>query len=119
MDVVLGLSDKVARVEAKQSQSQSPDTSTTTYAQLKQAGADRDAVLVRFRIATCDLERYKARQFPDGTKVNVNSESYRGPGVAVDNDGVPPDKLAVRLDNGNTWCYPLECCVNAEEQKRP
>ena len=76
--------------------------------------------LVRFRSAKDMLERYKAGEFPHGTRVKVECpRRYTGPGVAVDDDRVPADHLAVRLENGNTWWYPLECCANAEEQKRP
>jgi hypothetical protein len=38
----------------------------------------------------------------------VIDAEHGGYGVIVVSDGCPPDKVAVRLGNGNTWHYPWE-----------
>lgn len=72
--------------------------------------AEVDAAWVRrYRHWQSRLERAKELIFKRGTKVVVNCERYQGPGVVVLNSECPPDRLPVRIPNGNVWFYPLEC----------
>lgn len=63
----------------------------------------------RYRHWQSRLERAKELIFKPGTKVVVNCDRYRGPGVVTREDGCPADHLPVRVPNGNVWWYPLEC----------
>lgn len=67
-------------------------------------------VLSRYRNALAELERHKADRFYPGTHVLVNCSRYHGHGIAVTDNQCPPDQIAVRLENGNVWWYPLEAC---------
>lgn len=51
----------------------------------------------------------KSRLLPTGTPVFVDAPTYRGIGVVSLADG-PADTIAVFLENGNTWWYPVEDC---------
>ena len=75
-----------------------------------------EALLTSYRACHNALVIHRTQQFPSGTEVKVNVPGrYVGPGVAVQ-DGCPADQVAVRLPNGNTWWYPLDC-VQAKEVK--
>lgn len=52
----------------------------------------------------------KVKTFPRGQPVHVNSTRYTGFGVRLLEDNEPPDHLAVLLENGNVWWYPIEAC---------
>lgn len=65
----------------------------------------------QYRTLAGALLEVKARQFPEGKSVQVDCDQYKGPGIVVLRDGTPPNKLAVRLGNGNVWWYPIECCT--------
>lgn len=51
---------------------------------------------------------YKASELPPNTVVYVECDQYTGYGISVLNDGVKPNQIAVKLENGNTWWYPVE-----------
>lgn len=73
------------------------------------------ALLGRYRRALAELEKFKADLFYHGTPVTVDCPRYKGPGTAVTDNQCPPDQVAVLLENGNVWWYPMEACrPNAE-----
>lgn len=55
------------------------------------------------------LKSYKQRHFRRGTPVRVNHPKYRGTGVAMDPETGRPDRITVKLANGNEWTYEFEC----------
>ena len=66
------------------------------------------AWLGRYRRALDELEKCKSERYYHGTPVMVDCPRYKGPGVAVTDNQCPPDQVAVSLENGNTWWYPME-----------
>ena len=60
------------------------------------------------RTAAIELNIAKDAEFPAGAPVYVDAPRYRGHGV-VSRNCEHPDTVAVRLENGNTWWYPIEC----------
>lgn len=71
------------------------------------------ALLQAYRSARAALTTARLQAFPHRCCVRVNSARYRGVGVALTlcSEGVPLEQLPVRLENGNTWHYPLEDCA--------
>lgn len=65
------------------------------------------------------LTEARQREFPSGRGVRVINERYNGYGMITDDDGCPPDQLAVKLENGNTWWYPLDDCSLANRDTCP
>jgi hypothetical protein len=64
-----------------------------------------------YRNYTAYLKEYKKQHFPVHSVVFVTSPAYSGFGrVAPEGEDVPPDKLAVKLQNENVWWYALENC---------
>ena len=59
------------------------------------------------------------REFPLGRGVRVAHERFNGYGMIVADDSCPVDQLAVKLENGNTWWYPLDCCSLANRDTCP
>lgn len=60
------------------------------------------------------IER-KNEMFPKNTLVEVNSPRYHGKGIVSEHQhGCSADNLAVKLDNGNTWYYPVNCCKSVK-----
>lgn len=58
---------------------------------------------------------YKEKNFPFGCKVMVNADRYVGPGVVNRyTSDLPINKIPVKLENGNTWYYLVECCERAD-----
>lgn len=58
------------------------------------------------------LEKWKQDTFPPRTVVCVECPQYKGFGIATMEDGTRPEQLAVRLENGNIWWYPVrDCCI--------
>lgn len=54
---------------------------------------------------------YKHKIFPTGCSVLVNCDRYYGPGiVGYHTNQCPIDRIPVKLENGNTWYYLVECC---------
>ena len=68
------------------------------------------ALAERYRNSVKALNEYRDDMFPKGEKVHVDTDRYRGPGIASRDSGCPPDQLPVLLENGNTWWYPIERC---------
>lgn len=50
---------------------------------------------------------WRRDNFPVRSVVYVECDQYTGFGI-VERDGAEPHQLAVRLENGNTWWYPVE-----------
>lgn len=81
-----------------------------------------EIIMSRFRQFQTARERLleaKQREFPSGRGVRVVNERYNGYGMIVTNDDCPVDQLAVKLENGNTWWYPLDCCSLANRDTCP
>ncbi len=61
------------------------------------------------------LAELRNKMFPVGSFVDVNCSRYKGPGIVVNAPECSPTSLPVRLQNGNTWFYPmLDCCPRIE-----
>lgn len=73
----------------------------------------------QFQTAKERLLETKQREFPVGRGVRVVHERYNGYGMIMADDGCPIDQLAVRLENGNTWWYPLDSCSLANRDTCP
>lgn len=71
---------------------------------------------IGYRTALEELEQLKHEAFQCGATVQVDAPQYHGKWRVTIQDGTPPDNLAVRISNGNTWFYPVDCCrvVNDE-----
>lgn len=69
-----------------------------------------DDVIDLFRTLSTGLNDYKNKFFPVGSEVRVECSQFKGFGFVSRQDGCPPDRLPVRLENGNTWQYPIEAC---------
>ena len=52
----------------------------------------------------------KARVFPPGIMVMVESDRFHGIGYVVKDESCPIEKLAVRVESLNVWWYPTEDC---------
>jgi hypothetical protein len=75
--------------------------------------------LRQFQTAKERLTEARQREFPAGRGVRVVHERYNGYGMVVVDDGCPIDQLAVKLENGNTWWYPLDSCSLANRDTCP
>lgn len=67
-------------------------------------------LISRYKYAFEQLQKWKNVNFPRGSTVYVECDRYSGLGIVAMSESCPLDKLAVKLENGNTWHYPLECC---------
>lgn len=79
-------------------------------------------LMSRFRQYQTAKERLveaRHNEFPIGRGVRVVHERYNGYGIIVEDDGCPVDQLAVKLENGNTWWYPLDSCSLAHRDTCP
>lgn len=56
------------------------------------------------------LAAWKSQTFVPGSVVTVDCERYSGDGMVFYDPDCPLDQLAVRLQNGNAWWYPIEKC---------
>ena len=72
------------------------------------ASAPNSERVERYHAALRDLQEYKDREFPMGQSVHVSTGRYHGPGIVVANGQCPPDQVAVLLENGNVWWYPID-----------
>ena len=61
-----------------------------------------------YKSAAMKLERLRREQFPEGCSVRIASGQYHGLGEVVAVPECPLDQIAVRIENGNLWWYPLE-----------
>src|SRR6267154_399905 len=66
--------------------------------------------LASFRKAQEWLKEARAAEFKAGRPVLVLHDRFRGYGLVADSADCPLDQLAVQLENGNTWWYPLDDC---------
>lgn len=58
------------------------------------------------------LQDYRKARYKRGQFVRVNDDRFHGVGmVCVMDSSVPPHVLPVKLENGNTWWYPLTSIV--------
>lgn len=58
-------------------------------------------------------------EFKPGRSVRVINERYHGYGMIVADDSCPLDQIAVQLENGNVWWYPVEDCSIANRDSCP
>lgn len=75
-------------------------------------------VLCRWRELTRYIREWKDMEFPIGAVVYVNCPQYKGYGIVSADSDCRDDKLPVRLQNGNTWWYPVESCTRTKEMKQ-
>jgi hypothetical protein len=69
---------------------------------------EKTPLLSAYATARAALEKYRDENYSRGTPVMVNCNRYVGPGLAVRDAQCPLDQVAVVLENGNVWWYPLE-----------
>ena len=67
-------------------------------------------LLCRWRELTKVIQERKAALFPVGAIVYVECPQYNGYGIATADSDCRDDLLPVKLENGNVWWYPMECC---------
>ena len=72
-----------------------------------------------WREASKALKAWRALEFPSGTVVKVNCPRFTGQGIVDSQSEVAADLLAVRLENGNVWWYPVEACSVVTDAKCP
>lgn len=72
-----------------------------------------------FQDARDRLREARDAEFKAGRGVRVVSDRYHGYGLIVNDDGCPLDQLAVKLENGSTWWYPLGDCSVANRDTCP
>lgn len=66
-----------------------------------------------FRAIREQCEQMRAQKnatFPVGSLVQVESERFHGIGIVSIDESCPLEKLAVRVESGNVWWYPVEDC---------
>lgn len=77
-------------------------------------------ILTAYHNLAYALEEYRAEAMPLGSAVKVCAANYSGFGFVATISEVPPDKVAVRLENGNVWYYNLfEARPIIKEDKLP
>lgn len=74
--------------------------------------------LGRWREMEQSIREWKRKAFPHRCIVKVNCDRYKGYGVVIASSECETDKLAVMLENGNTWWYPVEACTRADDMKQ-
>ena len=73
-------------------------------------------VLNIYRNAVEAMKRINEQEFPVGSVVFVDTaESYGFSrsgfiGLGIVRPPMSPDEVAVLVQSGNTWSYPIECC---------
>lgn len=70
-----------------------------------------NALAVEWRSIGNRLRDYKNHRFQVGSKVRVNNPRFVGVGIVAFDADCQPDNLAVCLENGNVWWYPIEDCT--------
>ena len=75
-------------------------------------------LLGRWREMTNSIREWKRTAFPHRSIVKVNAPSYKGYGIVMATGECDTDKLAVMLENGNTWWYPVESCERIADMKQ-
>lgn len=61
------------------------------------------------------LMAYRRCHFRHRGFVKVDCSQFHGYGFAVLSSDVPPDRVAVHLENGNTWWYPIDAVVSVTD----
>ncbi len=64
-----------------------------------------------WRKVSNELKDYRRCTFRKFRFVKVDCERFRGHGITIFQGEAPPDHVAVLLENGNTWWYPIESVV--------
>ena len=67
-------------------------------------------LVMRYKMAANQLKAYRDDTFKKGAKAKVDCPRFTGIGKVACQHDVQPDLLAVTLENGNTWWYPIENC---------
>jgi len=62
----------------------------------------------RYREALIVLEAMTAKRFPNGSMVAITLTTTAVRGVVHAQVALCPDRIAVLLENGNVWDYPVE-----------
>ena len=75
--------------------------------------------LQRFQEARDRLREARDAEFRPGRGARVINDRYNGYGLVVRDEGCPLDQIAVKLENGNTWWYPIEDCSLASRDSCP
>ena len=75
--------------------------------------------LRQFQSARDRLMESRNAEFKPRRAVRVINERYHGFGLIVHDETCPLDQIAVRLENGNTWWYPLDDCSLASRDSCP
>jgi hypothetical protein len=70
-----------------------------------------------YKTAVTNLDAYRVKTFRSGMFVKVNCDRYHGYGFIVRNSDCPPHVVPVKLENGNTWWYPIESVMPVEAAK--
>jgi hypothetical protein len=76
-------------------------------------------VAVAYRAIGQWLRSYAQDQFPLGEVVRVDADSYKGFGIIDSYCDLSPANVAVRLENGNVWHYPVETVARAKASEFP
>lgn len=74
-------------------------------------------LLAAYERARGKLEVYKAVTFYHGTQVCVECPRYKGPGVALSDTMLEPDRVAVKLPNGIVQVHELQHVMPALKQE--
>lgn len=77
------------------------------------------ARLRSFERARDSLRDARDAELKAGRGVRVVNERYSGYGMIVGDNSCPLDQVAVKLENGNTWWYPVEDCSVANRDTCP
>ncbi len=69
-------------------------------------------IVASYHAAVKALHEYRTARYKSGQFVRVHDGRFKGVGmVCAYSSEIPPTKLPVRLENGNTWWYDLESIV--------
>ena len=72
-----------------------------------------------FESARDRLREARDAEFKVGRGVRVINERYSGYGLIVADESCPLDQIAVKLENGNTWWYPVRDCHQVNRDTCP
>lgn len=67
-------------------------------------------LVIKYKLLACRLKDYRDHVFKQGSRVKVDNPRFTGIGEVACQYDLQPDLLAVTLENGNTWWYPIENC---------
>lgn len=86
-----------------------PDLQPIIHARQQRSSGNRmafDATV--FRHFQNQLKLWKQQYLPHLTVVNVDCERFKGQAIVVADSDCAPENVDCRLENGNTWWYPIE-----------